>query len=82
MLAGAAAANFSGLLKDAAVKNLLLDALKEVGCKPPANHLVLWCLDKAVLGATSWLGQAALGRSRKSLPNCHPWPSYWTGSPA
>src|SRR5262249_5430081 len=36
-----------------------LSALADLGCRPPSNHLVLFCLKKALLGTSSLLGAAA-----------------------
>jgi hypothetical protein len=72
------ARHIGGLLRNPEVKRALLEALSHLGCRPPANHLVFFCLDKAMLGVGSLLGKAATSRLDELLMRI---PAVRTGNP-
>jgi hypothetical protein len=58
----AGARKLGALLGEPEVKGRFLSALTAAGRGPPVNHLVFWCLNKAMLGTASLLGRAAASR--------------------
>jgi len=55
------------LLQEPEVKSACLDTLASIGCRPPTNRLVFFCMSKATLGAGSLLGTAAASRLEQLL---------------
>jgi hypothetical protein len=63
---------FGALLKNPEVRAYCANGLREAGCKPPTNHLILICLDKIVTFGTAFLGEAMLrATGRGSMPCSH-----------
>ena len=62
-----ASKNLLGLLKDPEVRAVCLEALRNVGCKPPSDRIVLAILEKAIQGTASFLGSAFQSRLQEFL---------------
>lgn len=61
-LAGEGRKRISDVLKQPEVRQACAAGLEAIGCRAPANHLVLFCFEKVLVGASGLLGAAAASR--------------------